>query len=334
MLDAQQRRAAPLLPSGWLTALPAAPPARAPPKLLRAPQLVLSPPCHYAGEPLARYSSFLPGESITALAVWDPFETGQTPTAAAARGASGAAHMPSLRDDEPAAPGARGQEDEVEGSSAPLRSHPIAFSPESPAAAAEERPWGGFIVVGTSIDQLGSEGARNVGRQWDDESSTTLQGRVLLLQLTTATVASGGGSRAAVAAGEDGAGAWGEATRRPLQLLPVAQLHLPSRVLALCPGTADLTGLTGGGSSSSRAGSRLFASVGRRLVAYEWAARQQALRRVAWVPTNRPLASLQARPHAALPHARGNAGRSCILRMREPLGAALKLGSKPDGALP
>jgi hypothetical protein len=76
----------------------------------------------------------------------------------------------------------------------------------------------------------------------------------------------------------------------------VAESHLPSRVLALCTGGTNLTGSSsGGGSGGGGAGdsSRLFASVGRRLVAFEWRQRQQLLRRVTWIPTNRALCSLQ-----------------------------------------
>lgn len=256
----------------------------------------------------------MPGESITALTVWDPFEKGPSPDAARGAAPEGAGT--------PAAVQRGGLSDEEGGSSAQLRSHPIAFSPESPAAAAaaaaaaeavsalhsiaaEGRPWGGFIVVGTSIDHTGCvDQAGGTGKEWDDESSTALQGRLLLLQLTAPTAASSGASRAAAAAGEGAPPPWEQPPRRRLQLLPVSQLHLPSRVLALCTGPASLRGLTssgggssddGSGSGSGRASTRLFASVGRRLVAYEWSVREQLLHRVSWIPTNRPLASLQVR---------------------------------------
>ncbi len=258
-------------------------------------------PC--AGESLARYSACMPGESITALCVWDPFAEGQSTATAGGASAEGAATA-AARVGEMAEGGASGQRDEQAAPSSPLRSHPIAFSPESTAAAAgaapglqavapKAQPWGGFIVVGTSIDQSGcGEQPTGAGKEWDDEGSTALQGRLMLLQLKDFSSA----GRAAAPAGEGAAAAWEEPPRRQLHFFPVAQLHLPSRVLALCPGTANLRGRPCGSSGASGSGgtsSRLFASVGRRLVAYEWVAREQLLRRVAWIPTNRPLASLQ-----------------------------------------
>ena len=158
--------------------------------------------------------------------------------------------------------------------------------------------------MGTTIGSGGGEeGEEGEKQQWDDESGGELQGRLLLLQLAAPTAASAGGSRAAA---WQEAAPWqeAEAPRRQLQLLPVAELHLPSRVLALCPGTTRLTGAGPGPGPASAAaasgtgtgagvGSRLFASVGRRLVAFEWRQRQQALRRVTWIPTNRPLCDLK-----------------------------------------
>ncbi len=167
--------------------------------------------------------------------------------------------------------------------------------------------------------------------RWDDETSLRLQGRLLLLQVTTPTAASAGGSRGGGAAATSAAAAdagpaasgggsgWDQgqpeeqAPRRRLQLLAVAEMHLPSRVLALCPGSTRILGDHsgrsskgnaggGGGGDSSSSGSpeaaepRLFAAVGRRLVSLEWRARQQMLRRVAWVPTARPITSLQVGP--------------------------------------
>ncbi|PSC70412.1 Kelch motif containing isoform B [Micractinium conductrix] len=276
------------------------------------------------GEALARYAGFMPAETITSLAVWDPTET--LPQQQPQQQPQQPQQAQQAQQGSPARAGAADAGGTAgEGGGEGLRSHPIALSPESPgstaaaaaaaaleaapgataaaAAADEERPWGGFIVVGTSIDQGGGFGSHPKDK-WDDESSAVLQGRLLLLQLTTATAASasgagGSGAPAAASAAEP----W-EPPRRRLQLLPVAQMRLPSRVLALCPGSTRLTGsaasagaagagASAGGSREGPAAPRLFASVGRRLVALEWRARQQLLRRVAWTPTNRPLASLQ-----------------------------------------
>jgi hypothetical protein len=173
------------------------------------------------------------------------------------------------------------------------------------AAAGDEHPWGGFLVVGTSIDGSMEGGLPGEPEEWEDETSTRLQGRLLLLQLAAATSASGGGSRAAAAWRDAAAACEGEQQqqqpRRPLQLIAVAELHLPSRVTALCPGGRQLTGLkplsSSSGSSSSGGGgdtsSRLFAAVGRRVVSFEWQQRQQLLRRVAWLPTMRAITSLR-----------------------------------------
>ena len=278
-----------------------------------------------AGEALARYAGFMPAETITSLAVWDPTET--LPQQQPQQQPQQPQQAQQAQQGSPARAGAADAGGTAgEGGGEGLRSHPIALSPESPgstaaaaaaaaleaapgataaaAAADEERPWGGFIVVGTSIDQGGGFGSHPKDK-WDDESSAVLQGRLLLLQLTTATAASasgagGSGAPAAASAAEP----WEPPRRLRLQLLPVAQLRLPSRVLALCPGSTRLTGsaasagaagagASAGGSREGPAAPRLFASVGRRLVALEWRARQQLLRRVAWTPTNRPLASLQ-----------------------------------------
>ena len=256
-----------------------------------------------AGDLLASYAGFMAGESITALTVWDPSQpqpgTGSTGEAAGA---------------EPGAVAASGEEQAGAPAVGSLRSHPITLEPESPssaavaaaAAARDERPWGGFIVAGTAIcDSEGGGGGS--GKAWADETSIGLQGRLLLLQVAPATFASAGGSRAG-ATSSAAAAAPGEEPaeqRRQLQLLPVAELHLPSRVLALCTGGTSLIGSSSGGGCGGSSGgvsdsSRLFASVGRRLVAFEWRQRQQLLRRVTWIPTNRPLCSLQVRCRAAV----------------------------------
>lgn len=187
-----------------------------------------------------------------------------------------------------------------------LRSHPITVAPESPHAAAaavaaaaaasgHDAPWGGFVAVGTSIRQTGDDGEP---LPWNDESNGTLQGRLILLQLCSATSAAAG----AATAPRGHSPSPERRPRRRLQLRPVAELHLPSRVLALCAGSTDMTGRHsssgGSGSRGDVAASRLFASVGRRLVSFEWRPRQQLLRRVLWAPTLRPVCSLQVRPGA------------------------------------
>lgn len=241
---------------------------------------------------------------MTALAVWDPsqpcpqahaaadIERGEGPAAAAAAAEAGV-----------------GREGGPPGSP---RSYPIAVSPDSPsllaaaaaavpaaaaAARAGERPWGGFVVVGTTIG--GPEEDVYGEPRWDDETSSRLQGRLLLLQLVPAAATPSSAAQRQ-GGGWDASPFAAAPPQRRLQLLPAAEMHLPSRVLALCPGHTSLTGAHDGG-GSSRAVSRLFASVGRRLVALEWRQGQQLLRRTMWVPTNRPVRRLEVRPAAGLP---------------------------------
>eukprot|EP00887_Chlorella_sp_A99_P007546 scaffold28.g7546.t1 len=204
---------------------------------------------------------------------------------------------------------------------------------QAQAQAQESRPeWrrlGAYLAVGTSV-----------GRgNWRDEGGTSLAGRILVLQVLSS---SGGSADGSPAAGEQGGGgspahaleqereqqeqapaAWGQ-----LRLEPVCDARLPGRVLALCTGPAtapcpDSTGASSsaraspsaaaGGSDGSAAdgsggrASRLFASVGRRLVSYGLA-RYGQLRRMHWTPTGRVITYLRAAPSGMLVASDGRDG--------------------------
>ena len=155
---------------------------------------------------------------------------------------------------------------------------------------------GPYIVVGTSIPNRRTGGFQDDLRAVPAAGRAELAGRILLLALAPAEESRGGS--------EDGAGGSGAcaspgggAPPPALQLAIEHEAALPGRVLALCVGGCEegfggLEGSNGAGGGGA-GGSRLFASMGRRLVSFTLSARSSVFRRMHWVPTNRPVTSLQ-----------------------------------------
>ena len=201
--------------------------------------------------------------------------------------------------------------------------------------AREWRRLGAYLAVGTSVPPRGSGMVHGTpdGWWWRDESGVSLAGRILVFQVlagadtpAAATWSPDPGASGSIpgsepqlpqphpalqrqARGQQPAGGqqpWHQEQQQQqrLRLDCVCELRLSGRVLALCAGHDTPAGEAAAGaaaasSSSPSSGSRLFASVGRRLVSFSLS-RHGQLRRVHWTPTTRVVTSLRVRPWGQL----------------------------------